>query len=244
MVVMSTGPPDPIGHLRKARDDLGLARAQIDTQLELFLRTRRVIDARIRDLDELIEKFGEALPDPGVEIMFTGSGKTTAIVELKRAAGAFEASDMSTSTRTAILRLLATEDRPFETTEIVERVQTQVGSQPTTTRSLLSKMADKNQIQRVRRGWYQLGPITDPAVGSGSFQHEARKYQARLIDTLQRMPTPEEFMAMRSDPDEEPDYDPPEHDEPDLSAEDYRQWNNEVEQAHLEDQADREETSS
>lgn len=61
----------------------------------------------------------------------------------------------ATSTREAILRLLAVADVLLETNEIVEGVQRLgVDSAPATTRSLLSKMAEAGQIRKVRRGLY------------------------------------------------------------------------------------------
>jgi hypothetical protein len=90
-------------------------------------------------------------------------------------------------------------------------------------------MVEGGQIDRPKRRLYQRkGALLDPAAGFGGLSRPSSRFVRQA-----EIPTPKEFMAMPTDPDERPgydpsDYDPDKHDEYDRSEgdrsdEDYRE---------------------
>lgn len=237
----------PLAQIRSARDDMARTLEALDARLAELITRRMEMASAFEQVDVLVDQLerGLAHEDSGADLVYTAPDGTRVVVEAKSSSKPSRAAGPP-NVREAILQLLAKEDRAFEASEIVSGVRDLgVDAKPASIRSLLSKMADGGQIDRPKRGLYQRkGAVIDPAAGSGGLIRPSGRFVRQA-----EIPTPAEFMAMRTDPDEEEpdfdpsDYDPDEHDpssEDDRSDADYQPMYREEQQARLEDQ--REET--
>lgn len=224
-----TDPPDidsggALSHLRTARGQIFREYAEVESALDVLRARRHSLATALEQLNQLIDQLGGPA-DGGYDAAIVAPGGSYAVAVEVRRSNTFDASEGST--REAILHVLASEPRVFETHEIVDGVQELgVNSQAATTRSLLSKMAEAKQVERVRRGLYREARVH-------SRDGRLVKANSRTPYHVVEKPTADEFMTMAAHPDDLP----AEPGEP-------TQMNFEVEQAHLEDQADREEISS
>lgn len=230
-----TDPDDALGHLRTARGQIFSEYAEVESALDALHARRHHLAAALEQLDQLIAQLGCEVPttDGGYDVALVASdGEYVAGFESKRS-NTFDASEGST--REAILYLLESEPRLFETHEIVEGVQRLgVDSRAATTRSLLSKLAGARKIERVRRGLYR-------EIRVHSRDGRLVKANSRTPYNVVEKPTPEEFMKTTGGT-TSPDSHAAEFDGP-VSAE-YTQLNFDGAHAAPAGQPDREETSS
>lgn len=135
---------------------------QTDAEIAVLReREQRAVDDFERQLAELVaaEAALEAVlaqPDSGADMFVRMPNGDWGAVQVKAAREAPTSDNTPTSTRGAILRLLASDPRPFETHEIVERVpEFGADSQAATTRSILAKMHKRGEVEQVKRGVYR-----------------------------------------------------------------------------------------
>jgi hypothetical protein len=227
-----TGPPDPLPNLRSALKELQGQREDADALARAAQRRSDELTNVIDRLTEIIDQLADSAHD--ADRAFAAMDRLRGEIPMSPHIGSappepFGASGPRPSAREAVLQLLRSEDRVFEASEIVTRVQ-EMGStaDPRTTRSLLSKMASSNEVERPARGLYR-------AVRARPNAHFSR--QKELSDESFEAWVAEEAARERARPDDE-------HDEleNEPSDEEYAEMDRDAQQASLEDQADREET--
>ena len=218
MGAMAADPGDPLAHLREARNAVLWRLERADDDVRTAVERRQSHAKVLAELDGLIEKHFSATSvasDKSVLDSVIGSGSFSRRTRILLSGTA----DVEVgSTREGIHRILDSEDRSFETLEIVQGVQRLgVDSTPATTRSLLSKMAESGQIHRVRRGLYRRAG-----------------HSAAAVSTDGRW-APLWPMSVPSDPDDS--------DRPEPTAE-FAEMDRDARVDHEAEQADREEISS
>ena len=265
--------PDGLADLRRARDRMGERQAGLIQALYLVRQdaAKRIEEIQQREAEQT-EEIGRlaaeletamdaldaviAQSDSRVDMFMKSPGGEWSAVECK-STGNMPIDRSPTSTSGAIERVLASEPREFETSEIVELVaKFGADSQPATTRSILAKMHKAGRVQKVKRGLYRgsftvSGPGSSKTAAFVSSRRSGRLYRAtgdpRPTDSvsdpgagsgafLERAQLAIEAAAPSPIEPKEAIHEP--------APGDYAQINFEVAQPHLDDQVNNEERSS
>lgn len=178
--------------LRGVETKLSRAVAAVDVKVVALMQERENLQASLGQVRKLIDTVGNrpvalSSTSAGPVMTFSGSGTLTV-------GGSPSAIP---TIREVVVRLLQSDARPFETSEILEEVRRAgIESQDASTRSILSKLADREDgpIKRIRRGLYEARRRTWDQVEFGEHAEPP-------------VPTSTEFMAMRSQPGDEDEQD-------------------------------------